>query len=96
MTQSIRGKLTLGQLGRRVGLARTSILHYESLGLLAASGRSRTGYRLYGEPELERLRTIRRLRDAGLALADIGTLLTSLDAAIAEKPSSGEQISGAS
>jgi len=70
------GKITLGQLAKRVGLARNSILHYESLGLLAPCGRSDSGYRLYGEPELERLRTIRRLRDAGLALPDIRALLT--------------------
>jgi DNA-binding transcriptional MerR regulator len=87
VTRSVRGKLTLGQLGKRVGLARASILHYESLGLLTPSGRSGAGYRLYGEPELERLRAIRRLRDAGLALVDIGTLLTSLDASAPWKDS---------
>ena len=70
------GALTLGQLCKRVGLARSSVLHYESLQLLAPSGRSLAGYRLYGQAELERLRTIRRLRDAGMALADIATLLT--------------------
>lgn len=79
MTKAYTGKLTLGQLCKRVGLARTSVLHYESLRLLEPSGRSTAGYRLYGESELERLRTIRRLRDAGLALADIGTLLTPLN-----------------
>ncbi|CAL94921.1 MerR family transcriptional regulator [Azoarcus olearius] len=76
MKKAPTGTLTLGQLCRRVGLARTSVLHYESLQLLEPSGRSSAGYRLYGEFELERLRTIRRLRDAGLALADIRTLLT--------------------
>lgn len=68
-------RLTLGELARRVGLARSSVLHYESLGLLAPAGRSAAGYRLYGEAELEKLRHIRRLRDAGLALSDIGALL---------------------
>jgi DNA-binding transcriptional MerR regulator len=68
---------TLGQLGKRVGLARTSVLHYESLGLLVPRARSAAGYRLYGTDELERLRTIRRLRDAGLPLADIRNLLAS-------------------
>ena len=74
------GKLTLGQLGKRVGLARSSILHYEALGLLAPASRSVAGYRLYGAPELERLLAIRRLRDAGLTLADIRTLLDSTSA----------------
>lgn len=80
MNKPAPGKLTLGQLGRRAGLARSSLLHYEALGLLAPAGRSGAGYRLYGAAELERLLTIRRLRDAGLALADIHTLLDSTHA----------------
>lgn len=79
MNKPAPGKLTLGQLGRRAGLARSSLLHYEALGLLAPAGRSSAGYRLYGAPELERLLTICRLRDAGLSLADIRTLLDSTD-----------------
>lgn len=75
MNATRRRHLTLGQLCKEVGLARSSVLHYESIGLLAPQGRSPAGYRLYGDAHLERLRTIRRLRDAGLALADIGMLL---------------------
>lgn len=79
MTSEHARPLTLGQLGKRVGLARTSVLHYESLGLLVPIGRSAAGYRLYGEQELARLRAIRRLRDAGLSLADIRTVLMPHD-----------------
>lgn len=68
-------RLTLGALCRRVGLARSSVLHYEALGLLAPAARSEAGYRLYGDAQLERLRHIRRYREAGLSLADIRTLL---------------------
>ena len=67
--------LTLGRLARMTGLARASLLHYESLGLLSAGRRSASGYRLYGAAEVERLRTIRRYRDAGLSLRAIGELL---------------------
>lgn len=70
-------RLTLGELARRVGLARSSVLHYEFLGLLVPAGRSAAGYRLYGDAELERLRNIRQLRDAGLALSEIGILLSA-------------------
>ncbi len=76
MSKPAAGSLTLGQLGKRVGLARSSLLHYESVGLLTPSGRTAAGYRLYSETELERLRAIRRLRDAGLSLVDIRNLLT--------------------
>lgn len=76
MSPSRPQRFTLGQLAKRVGLARTSVLHYETLGLLTPCARSAAGYRLYGEPELERLLTIRRLRESGLALADIRNLLS--------------------
>ena len=70
-------RYTLGQLGKRVGLARSSLLHYERIGLLHPCLRSPAGYRLYGEIELQRLGTIRQLRDAGLSLSDIKTLLAT-------------------
>ena len=79
MSHARRDTFTLGQLAKRVGLARSSILHYESVGLLAPYARSPAGYRLYGESELDRLLTIRRLRESGLALADIRIILSPSD-----------------
>ncbi|WKE65175.1 MerR family transcriptional regulator [Gallaecimonas kandeliae] len=77
--------LTLGRLARLSGLARSSLLHYEALGLLEPQGRSPGGYRLYGEPQLARLKAIRAYREAGLSLAAIQALLAAdgpaLDAA---------------
>jgi DNA-binding transcriptional MerR regulator len=66
--------LTLGRLARAAGLARSSLLHYERLGLLRPVARSAAGYRLYGASEQGRLRAIRRYREAGLTLAAIGAL----------------------
>jgi DNA-binding transcriptional MerR regulator len=51
------------------------VLNYERMGLLRPAGRSPAGYRWYGEEEIERLRSIRRLREAGLPLAMIRELL---------------------
>jgi DNA-binding transcriptional MerR regulator len=68
-------RLTLGRLARAAGLARASLLHYESLGLPEPQGRSSAEYRLYGAEEVERLRSIRRYREAGLTLAEIRELL---------------------
>lgn len=75
MTRKDQGQLTLGQVARLCGLARASLLHYEALGLLVPAARSPAGYRLYGQAEMERLRTIRRYREAGLSLPVIGELL---------------------
>ena len=67
--------VTLGRLARMSRLARASLLHYESLGLLMPKARNAAGYRLYGDDEVERLRAIRRYRDAGLSLDEIRDLL---------------------
>jgi DNA-binding transcriptional MerR regulator len=75
MPDELARTMTLGRLARLTGLARASLLHYESLGLLKAGKRSAAGYRLYSAEEVERLRTIRRYRDAGLSLKAIGELL---------------------
>jgi MerR family transcriptional regulator, thiopeptide resistance regulator len=72
---TMQRKLTLGRLARAVGLARASVLNYERLGLLRPAGRTAAGYRWYGEDGLERLRSIRRLREAGLTLPMIRELL---------------------
>ncbi|MFO1464873.1 MAG: MerR family transcriptional regulator [Steroidobacteraceae bacterium] len=68
MSGSGRERFTLGRLASQVGLARSSILHYESIGLLVPGGRSAAGYRLYGGAELERLREQQRLLARLLAI----------------------------
>lgn len=68
--------LTLGRLARATGLARSSLLHYEALGLLQPLSRSESGYRLYGDAQVQRLQAIRRYREAGLSLQAIQQLLT--------------------
>ena len=70
-------RLTLGQLAREAGLARSSLLHYEAVGLLLPSGRSAGGYRLYDEAQRERLRAICAYRAAGLSLAAIRSVFAS-------------------
>ncbi len=62
-------------LARRCGLSRTTVLYYESRGLLHEAARSAGNYRQYGERELERLRQICAYRHVGLSLAEIRTIL---------------------
>ncbi len=67
--------LTVTGLANACGLSRTTVLYYESLGLLRAARRSAGNYRVYGEKELERLRRICLYRTSGLKLADIRSIL---------------------
>jgi MerR family transcriptional regulator, thiopeptide resistance regulator len=79
--------LTVTRLARRCGLSRSTVLYYESVGLLKASGRSPGNYREYSDKDVERLRQICAYRHAGLSLADIRSVLgaSSNAAAVLER-----------
>ena len=73
--------LTVSQLATRCGLSRSTLLYYESLGLLKAASRSASNYRRYSERDAARLEQIRAYRDAGLTLRDVEALLRDKDKA---------------
>jgi DNA-binding transcriptional MerR regulator len=56
-------------------MSRSTVLYYESIGLLRKAKRTSGNYRVYGEPDALRLRQICVYRAAGLALADIRAVL---------------------
>jgi DNA-binding transcriptional MerR regulator len=66
---------TVGVLARSVGLARSTLLYYDRIGLLPPSRRSTARYRLYGDDARQRLETIRTYRSVGLGLSEIRALL---------------------
>jgi MerR family transcriptional regulator, thiopeptide resistance regulator len=67
--------LTVSALARRCGLSRTTLLYYESIGLLAPARRTAGNYRRYTGRDLLRLQQICAYRAAGLKLEDILALL---------------------
>jgi DNA-binding transcriptional MerR regulator len=60
---------------KRGGVSIRTLRHYDHLGLLKPSARSRSGYRLYDESALGRLHQIVALKAFGLSLTDIGRAL---------------------
>lgn len=64
-------------LARKSGLSRSTLLHYDRIGLLSASGRTPSGYRIYTEKDRRRLERICHFRRAGLSLADIKKVLNA-------------------
>jgi len=67
--------LTISKLAQRCGLSRTTLLYYESIGLLKPAPRTAAKYRAYGEKDVRRLEQICVYRDAGLKLEDIRAIL---------------------
>lgn len=70
---------TIGELARAFGLSPDALRYYERLGLLAPSGRSPGGFRLYGEEAFRRLRFIKEAQAAGLKLEDIAWILRAVE-----------------
>ncbi len=66
---------TIGRLARRFGLSRSTLLYYDSIGLLQPSGRTDKDYRLYTEEDAQRLEQICRYRQTGISLREIKRLL---------------------
>ncbi|HZP27129.1 MAG TPA: MerR family transcriptional regulator [Dehalococcoidia bacterium] len=69
-------RLTIGELAAQSGVRARTIRFYEAKGLLPAPQRSDSGYRLYSQSDLLRLRFIRQARLLGLGLPAIKTLAT--------------------
>jgi DNA-binding transcriptional MerR regulator len=67
--------MTVTAMARAAGLSRSTVLYYESIGLLRKAKRSGANYRLYGEADARRLQQICVYRAAGLTLDDIRAAL---------------------
>lgn len=69
-------RMKVGELARRTGLTVRTLHHYDEIGLLRPSTRTRAGHRLYGREEVERLQQIASLKYVGLSLDQIRRCLT--------------------
>ncbi|MEZ5176351.1 MAG: MerR family transcriptional regulator [Acidimicrobiia bacterium] len=66
---------TVGTVAALSGLTVRALHHYDEIGLLTPSSRAGNGYRLYGDDDLDRLRTILVYRELGLGLEDIRSII---------------------
>jgi DNA-binding transcriptional MerR regulator len=68
-------ELTVGQVAETFGVTVRTLHHYDEIGLVVPSERTRAGYRIYTDADLARLSTVVTYRRLGLPLDEVRALL---------------------
>jgi Hg(II)-responsive transcriptional regulator len=71
--------LTIGQVARQSNVGVETIRFYERQGLIPPPPRRSSGYRSYTQEVIQRIRFIRRAKELGFTLPEIGELLALRD-----------------
>ena len=67
-------KMTIGVAASAAGVSPDAVRYYEKLMLLSHVPRTISGYRVYENADVDRLRSIRRAQALGMSLREIGAL----------------------
>lgn len=68
--------LTVSALAKKAGVGIDTVRYYERSGLLSTPSRRPSGYRDYSNEAVEQLRFIRRAKELGFTLQEIGELMS--------------------
>ncbi len=71
--------MNISQAAKITGLSTKQIRDYEKNGLLPKTARTYSGYRIYSQEEINRLKFIFNARNVGFSLAQIAELLSLHD-----------------
>lgn len=72
----MKTRLTIGKLAEEAGVGVETVRFYQRSGLVVEPKRPVSGYREYGQTDVERIRFIKRAQTLGFSLEDIRGLLT--------------------
>lgn len=72
-------RMQIGEVAERTGLSLRTIRYYEEVGLVVPGARTRGGFRLYTEPDVQRLKLIMGMKPSGFQLDEMRELLAILD-----------------
>lgn len=67
--------MNIGQASKATGVSTKMIRYYESVGLIRPADRTDSNYRDFAERDINELRFIRRARNLGFSVGEIGQLL---------------------
>jgi DNA-binding transcriptional MerR regulator len=74
----IRVELKIGQVAARAGVSVDTVRYYERVGILPAAPRRTSGYRLFDEHTVERIKLVKQLQDLSLTLEEIDAMLVAV------------------
>ena len=72
-------RMQIGEVAERTRLSLRTIRYYEEVGLVPPSARSKGGFRLYTEADVERLLLVRQMKPLDFSLEDMRDLLSVVD-----------------
>ena len=75
MNEQNQRQIKIGELAEQAGVSHRTIHYYEKIGLMQPSKREGMGYRYYDEEALQRLWLIKRLKQLGLSLDEIKSVI---------------------
>jgi len=71
--------MRIGELAERSGLSLRTIRFYEEVGVLAPAPRTKGGFRLFTDGDLQRLLLVRQMKPLGFSVEEMRTLLAAVD-----------------
>ncbi|WP_093659577.1 MerR family transcriptional regulator [Streptomyces radiopugnans] len=78
--------MQIGEVADRTGLSLRTIRHYEEVGLVVPSARTKGGFRLYTAADVDRLMVIRRMKPLDFSLEEMRDLLSITDRLASDRP----------
>lgn len=69
----------IGELAKKCNVNKETIRYYERIGIIPAPFRTDSGYRVYSEHIVDRLKFIKRMQELGFTLNEIDILLGVVD-----------------
>lgn len=65
----------IGEVARRARVNKATVRYYEKRGLIPKPDRRRSGYRIFIQRHIDRIKFIKRAQELGFTLSEIGELL---------------------
>jgi MerR family transcriptional regulator, copper efflux regulator len=73
------GQMQIGEVAARTALSLRTIRYYEEIDLVVPSGRTKGGFRLYTDADVERLLLVKAVKPLGLSLDETREMLRLRD-----------------